>query len=356
MPPFKNLTGQVFRRWTVLAKAGRGHNGNILWQCRCECGTIREVRSDHLRKGLSVSCGCYNKERVSETHSLDLTGQRFGRLFALEDAGRNKYHQAMWRCRCDCGTMATVLARNLVSGVTTSCGCYRLEVISNNLVGQKFGKLLVCEQVGRKRSYILWHCQCECGNFIDVPSWNLIRHTIISCGCEERPTNQRHKDLTGFVFGKLLVLGESERDAQNRVMWNCKCECGTLVKVPSCRLLRKGCTPSCGCHKFLAPSGAGHYNWKGGITPIHTAVRNSLLTKIWRRAVLKRDSYRCQHCNKVGGKLHAHHIIFFSTIMEVHNITTLEEAEACETLWEVSNGLTLCKKCHRKLHGWKNYH
>jgi hypothetical protein len=34
---------------------------------------------------------------------MDITGQRFGRLIALERVHLDRHGKAMWRCRCDCG-------------------------------------------------------------------------------------------------------------------------------------------------------------------------------------------------------------------------------------------------------------
>ena len=33
----------------------------------------------------------------------DLTGQKFGRLTVVEQAGRTKYGNVLWKCKCDCG-------------------------------------------------------------------------------------------------------------------------------------------------------------------------------------------------------------------------------------------------------------
>lgn len=62
----QDLTGKRFGRWTVLGEAGRACGG-ILWKCRCDCGTVRDVMAQSLTKGTSTSCGCYNKEVIT-TH------------------------------------------------------------------------------------------------------------------------------------------------------------------------------------------------------------------------------------------------------------------------------------------------
>lgn len=57
----------------------------------------------------------------------DLTGQRFGRLEAIQHVGSNKNHQAVWLCRCDCGNQAEVVSQYLRNGDTKSCGCLQRE-------------------------------------------------------------------------------------------------------------------------------------------------------------------------------------------------------------------------------------
>lgn len=117
-----DLTGQVFGLWTVLHEAEPDKSGRARWLCRCICGKERIVTADNLRSGKSTSCGHTRFPKLR----ADLTGQRFGRLTALEYAGSGgKQNSARWRCRCrcDCGRETLVTAANLKNGHTTSCGC-----------------------------------------------------------------------------------------------------------------------------------------------------------------------------------------------------------------------------------------
>lgn len=66
-------------------------------------------------------------------NQTDLTGQRFGRLTALEPAGRDRGGNPLWKCRCECGALPTVRARSLQSGNTRSCGCLQKEKASETL-------------------------------------------------------------------------------------------------------------------------------------------------------------------------------------------------------------------------------
>jgi len=58
---------------------------------------------------------------------IDLTGQRFGRLVVLEEAGRSKSGKVMWLCRCDCGNETVTVTGSLKNGETKSCGCLQKE-------------------------------------------------------------------------------------------------------------------------------------------------------------------------------------------------------------------------------------
>lgn len=74
-------------------------------------------------------------------------------------------------------------------------------------------------------------------------------------------------------------------------------------------------------------------NWRGGITSINRVIRQSQDYKEWRTKVFKRDNYTCQDCGIVGGWLEVDHKKMFSRFPELR--------------FEVSNGRTLCKPCHR---------
>lgn len=64
-----DLTGQKFGRLTVLARVWRVNTSAAYWLCRCDCGTLRVVYGTNLTKGLSKSCGCLQKEIVTECNS-----------------------------------------------------------------------------------------------------------------------------------------------------------------------------------------------------------------------------------------------------------------------------------------------
>lgn len=88
-------------------------------------------------------------------------------------------------------------------------------------------------------------------------------------------------------------------------------------------------------------------NWKGGISLLTHRIRDSFHYRQWRSDIYTRDDFICQECGQRGGRLNAHHIKSFSLILQFYEITTLKEALECEELWNINNGITLCKKCHK---------
>jgi hypothetical protein len=59
--------------------------------------------------------------------ALELAGQRFGRLVAVQPVEKRINNQVIWECKCDCGKSSFVRATYLRSGTTQSCGCISKE-------------------------------------------------------------------------------------------------------------------------------------------------------------------------------------------------------------------------------------
>jgi len=86
-------------------------------------------------------------------------------------------------------------------------------------------------------------------------------------------------------------------------------------------------------------SGKNNPSWKGGITEKKKLIQKTSKWRKWRKSIFERDNYTCQKCGTKGGcgyrvTLHPHHIKSF--------------ADNPELRLDVSNGITLCNKCHRK--------
>lgn len=152
MARFIDRTGTRYGKLTVISHAGKTPRGESKWLCRCDCGKEAVVKGGNLASGHTISCGCA-RGGIGAKLSRDLTGQRFGRLTALEPAGRSETgHTTLWKCLCDCGNEITVRGTNLKSGASKSCGCYKHE----NLVESHTTHGGAKRDGKRERLYSIW--------------------------------------------------------------------------------------------------------------------------------------------------------------------------------------------------------
>jgi hypothetical protein len=202
----------------------------------------------------------------------DLTNCVFGYL-TVENYGGvvlfGKKRASVWECRCKCGATCTVKHHNLMRGGTKSCGCFRREVASKDLIGQKFGKLTVISKNGYKvRSnndrQVVWNCLCECDNIHLASTSLLCNGHVTSCGCIRK--GKTIENLAGKTFGELTVVSFHER-RDNRTFWLCKCSCGTEKSLDA-HHLKSGNSKSCGCRSR---------GWKHGLTKDKKAYRKYLM-------------------------------------------------------------------------------
>jgi hypothetical protein len=83
-------------------------------------------------------------------------------------------------------------------------------------------------------------------------------------------------------------------------------------------------------------SGENSATWKGGITPEHVQIRNSIEYTLWRNSVFSRDNFTCQKTGVRGGNLIAHHIYNFADYPELR--------------FAIDNGITLSLESHKQFH------
>lgn len=98
----KNLIGQKFGRLTVIGIADT-NTRKTFWICQCDCGNMKNVRSDSLQSGAIKSCGCLKKEQdsknLSANHSHKMSGTRIygiwqgmkGRCYNVHDPRYHRY-------------------------------------------------------------------------------------------------------------------------------------------------------------------------------------------------------------------------------------------------------------------------
>ena len=132
MASLKNEIGNEYGYLTVIARAENDKGGRARWLCQCKCGNQVEVLGKSLRNGNTKSCGCYQRERATQSNmdrADNLIGKRFGKLIVVEEAGFTTHtsgkRSRLYKCLCDCGNYCITQHQYLVCGDTTSCGCIR---------------------------------------------------------------------------------------------------------------------------------------------------------------------------------------------------------------------------------------
>lgn len=124
----KDETGKTYGLLTVLGPAESHKGEGATWLCECKCGKKIIVRGSALRGG-QTSCGCQRIKSLVEYNKknnvIDITGQRFGLLEAIEPTDQRNNNKVVWKCKCDCGNICYVSGTRLRNGDTKSCGCLK---------------------------------------------------------------------------------------------------------------------------------------------------------------------------------------------------------------------------------------
>jgi hypothetical protein len=111
-----------------------------------------------------------------------------------------------------------------------------------NIKGHKLEKLTIIGYSRKRKDRHMWYARCICGNMIEVSGVMFrIGHTK-SCGCI------RIKDYTGRKFNSLTVIEMVGQNKKGAALWQCICDCGEIVVVPSGSLV-SGTVKTCGCSK-----------------------------------------------------------------------------------------------------------
>jgi len=214
---------------------------------------------------------------------------------------------------------------------------------NSNWSGGKIKKIcLNCErifEVTKNRKYTAKYCSVKC-YYINNPKRSK-RSDRVKIMCKE--CNNRI-DVTVY---------------ESKTKRYCSNECYYISKKGKSSPM-KGKKLSEDHIKMLIASHKGKYgelssNWKGGLTHLSKRIREIYKYNKWRTQVFVRDKYTCKKCNSIGGKIEAHHIVPFNNILKKYSINNIEDAINCNMLWNIKNGITLCKKCHKSFHSTFGY-
>ena len=68
----------------------------------------------------------------------------------------------------------------------------------------------------------------------------------------------------------------------------------------------------------------------------------------------RRDNFACKICHasvkdNKSLRLEVHHHKTFDEICDENSVLTVEQALACDELWDLNNGITVCYRCHKDI-------
>jgi hypothetical protein len=237
--------------------------------------------------------------------------------------------------------------------------------MSNKIVqvGDRFGKLVVQEKIGKKSV-----CLCDCGEICERDTWSLSKFSNLmvekSCGCARKgispssvekmieagkqtrfksgePSKRKKqidRDKLVFMYHDLdMTANEISKElclSRTTVLHYIDLYCIERRNEKKDRHIRRG---------------EDHHSWKGGISSLSQRIRTSIKYYEWRVACFRRDNYRCVDCGS-RNDICVHHIKHFSKILLNNDIHTIDSAMTCEELWDINNGETLCGIHHKDRH------
>lgn len=177
------------------------------------------------------------------------------------------------------------------------------------VIGTKYGKWTIIgkSQKKSKSRELYVDCVCECGIKKPVSLRNLIRGVSKSCGCSTKELVIKTRDVkeeSGNRYDRLLVIDRAERRGNwDIAYWNCLCDCGNRC-LASGHDLRLGRKRSCGC---LLVDVQRERNTKSpddvAITKIsasykHGAKRRGLIFNLDREQIKNLIFSNCFYCGK----------------------------------------------------------
>ena len=175
----------------------------------------------------------------------DLTNLKVDFVTVIKQAESRNRH-VYWLCQCDCGNYCEFSAESLTRANRKNalhCGCKKRK--KTDLTDKRFGRLKVLRKTeNRKNGCYCWECLCDCGNIVIVPTDYLNSGHTRSCGCLAKDSHRI--DITNQQFGLLTALTIDPNNTDN---WICQCSCGTIKSINGYNL-RTGKTKSCGCINY----------------------------------------------------------------------------------------------------------
>ena len=104
-------------------------------------------------------------------------------------------------------------------------------------------------------------------------------------------------------------------------------------------------------HKRVTNTGSNNPNYKNGSRNISNRMRNLSKYRKWKRLVFERDGYTCGICNQCFSieLLDVHHKVRLWKLIDDYPHEKINVQD--DYFYDVSNGSTLCRYCHRTTYG-----
>jgi hypothetical protein len=93
MAKVKDITGQRFGRLLVHLQTSHRRRAQVLWVCKCDCGSVVVVERPHRLK----SCGCLRREKCGAV-ARDWNARRLGTADDRRNALRATWYHMIKRC------------------------------------------------------------------------------------------------------------------------------------------------------------------------------------------------------------------------------------------------------------------
>lgn len=182
-----------------------------------------------------------------------------------------------------------------------------------------------------------------CGKLIEKYESKIGKNNFCNRECYNKFHSKNTIEIKCEVCGKKITKNKNDKnrfcsrkcyDSFHNIK-NKERECPTCHKIFTAKSSEdKYCSWECYNKDRHMPKKEEHWNWKDGVSLINDN-RDSFEYKTWRKAVYKKDNYKCVKCGSKK-KLNAHHIKSWKDYPALR--------------YEVENGITLCEECHIQYH------
>lgn len=147
----------------------------------------------------------------------DLAGSVFGRLTVIGFDCMVSYpcepghRKAVWRCRCECGSIKSILGSHLKSGHVISCGCFSREQVSarSKVHGMSNDPI-----------YSVWKTMIQRCSNPNSKDWKHYGGRKIQV-CDRWRTFERFYNDMGHTYSPGLTIERKDNDT-GYFPWNCR--------------------------------------------------------------------------------------------------------------------------------------